>query len=97
MKAITKKDKRRLLIWTLIISVMVLYLGVFTYKYWNKILKNNQLRDELKMTYEKTLADEKKLNSEVNNLQDPNYVAKFAREKYMYSKDGEIIIRITED
>lgn len=97
MKTITKKDKRRLLIWTLLISVMVLYLGFFTYKYWTKILNNNNLRDELKLLYEKSLADEKILSSEVNKLQDPNYVAKFAREKYMYSKDGEIIIRITED
>ena len=29
-------------------------------------------------------------------LQDPNYIARFAREKYLYSKNGEIIIRIVD-
>ncbi|MFA7119980.1 MAG: septum formation initiator family protein [Bacilli bacterium] len=97
MKTISKKDKRRFFIWTLLITVIVLYLSVFTFNYWNKILKNVQLKEELKIKYEQSLAEEKKLSSEVTKLQDPNYVAKYAREKFMYSKDGEIIIRITED
>ena len=29
-------------------------------------------------------------------LKDPDYIARFAREKYLYSKSGEIIIRIAE-
>ncbi len=47
---------------------------------------------------EKKLADlqekEKELNSEIVKLQDPDYLARYAREKYFYSKDNEIIIRI---
>ncbi|UKI29312.1 MAG: septum formation initiator family protein [Clostridium sp.] len=39
---------------------------------------------------------EEELNSEVTKLQDDEYVAKYAREKYMYSKDGEYIIKIAE-
>ena len=35
-------------------------------------------------------------NNTVTKLQDPDYVARYAREKYLYSKDGEIIIRIPE-
>jgi putative chitinase len=30
-------------------------------------------------------------------IKDPDYVARYAREKYMYSKDGEIILRLPED
>ena len=30
-------------------------------------------------------------------LQDPEYVAKYAREKYLYSKDGELIIKIVDE
>ena len=37
------------------------------------------------------------LKSEVAKLQDPDYVARYAREKYLYSKSGEIIIRIPEN
>lgn len=97
MKTISKKDKRRFFIWTTIITIIVLYLSVFTYNYWDKILENIKLKEELKIEYENSLADEKNLNSEVIKLQDPDYVAKYAREKYMYSKAGEIIIRISED
>lgn len=92
----SRKDKRRLLIWSLLIFIIVSYLGVFTYNYWSKILNNYKAKEELEKQYEELLSDEKKLNSEVTKLQDPDYAAKYAREKYMYSKDGELIIRIKE-
>ena len=34
---------------------------------------------------------------EVTKLHDDDYVARYAREKYMYSLPGEFIIKITED
>lgn len=93
---ITKKDKRRLFFWSLLILIIGSYLCVFTYNYWSKILANYEAKEALEKQYEELLANEKKLNSEATKLQDPDYVAKFAREKYMYTKDGEKIIRITE-
>ena len=39
---------------------------------------------------------EEELKGTVTKLQDPDYIEKYAREKYLYSKDGEIIIRIPE-
>ena len=93
----TKKDKRRLLIWSLTILILVIYLGVFSFKFWNQILKNQQIRDNLNAKYEEALAKEEILNDEVNKLQDPEYVAKYAREKHMYTKEGELIIRVPED
>ena len=33
-------------------------------------------------------------NIDADKLQDPDYIARYAREKYSYSKDGEIILRI---
>ena len=49
---------------------------------------------------EEQLADlkdnEEKLESEINRLQDPEYLARYAREKYFYSKENELIIRIPE-
>ena len=41
---------------------------------------------------------EEELNNEIIKLQDKDYLARYAREKYFYSKNGELIIRIpTED
>ena len=93
----TKKDKRRLLIWTLIVLILFIYLGVFSFKYWSQIFKNNQIKESLNTLYEEALAEEEILNDEVNKLKDPEYVAKYAREKHMYTKEGELIIRVTED
>ena len=44
---------------------------------------------ELKSKEEATLADIKKLS-------DPEYIARYAREKFFYSKEGELILRIEE-
>ena len=41
--------------------------------------------------------EEKILESDIQKLEDPSYVARYAREKYLYSKDGEIIIRMPDD
>ena len=37
---------------------------------------------------------EEKLNSDVEKLKNPEYVARYLREKFLYSKEGEYIIRI---
>ena len=60
------------------------------------------LKDELKEEYDEEkyaslVSEEELLEKEVNKLQDPEYIAKYAREKYLYSKDGEYIIKIVEE
>ena len=46
--------------------------------------------------YQELLEEEASLNSEVIKLQDPEYVARYAREKFMYTKDGELILKIVD-
>ena len=41
--------------------------------------------------------DEEKLTSEVEKLNDKEYIARYAREKYLYSADGEFIIKLPTD
>ena len=50
----------------------------------------------LEDNYKKALSEEESLKEEINKLQDPEYMAKYAREKYLYSKDDEIVIKIEE-
>ena len=47
--------------------------------------------------YSKYKDKESELKADVEKLQDKDYVARYAREKYYYSKDGEYILRIPED
>ena len=48
--------------------------------------------------YRVKLEEEAKiLESDILKLNDPTYIAKYAREKYLYSKDGELIIRLPDE
>ena len=96
MAKITKKDRRRLIIWALLILVISSYLTVFTYQYWSQILENNQNRVELEQQYKNLLDEEEELNTQFTRLQDPDFVARFARERFLYSRAGELIIKIAD-
>jgi len=51
-------------------------------------------KKELAVKLESLKEEEEILKSEVNKLKDPVYIAKYAREKFLYSGDGEYIIRM---
>ena len=55
-------------------------------------LKNekNNLEDELVILQE----EKEGLEIDILKLEDPEYIAKYVREKYFYSKDGELILRL---
>ncbi len=97
MAKITKKDKRRLLIWSMLIIIIGSYLAVFSFHYWNQILANHKEKTKLENEYQALLKKEESLKSQINKLQDPEYVSEYAREKFMLSKDGEIIIVVPEE
>ena len=64
--------------------------------YITQILKTKNQINNLKVTYNEKLDDEETLKDEINRLQDPEYMARYAREKYLYSKKDEIIIKIED-
>lgn len=61
-----------------------------------QIYKKNKEKKEFSIMLEKLKEKEEELNNTVIKLKNPDYVARYAREKYLYSKDGEIIIRIPD-
>lgn len=92
----TKKEKRRLKIYLLAIVGLLSFFGYKMHYYWPKIFSNYQEKKELEQQYATLLEEEETLSGDIIKLQDPDYIARFAREKYLYSKNGEIIIRIVE-
>ena len=94
MKRATKKDKRRILLLIVILIPLLVLFVSNVWKYSAQILKNIETKKELDLAYKEKLKEEERLQSEIIKLQDPDYVARYAREKYLYSKDGEIIIKI---
>lgn len=63
---------------------------------WLQIMENRQLTEDLNTYYGELQEEEAALNSEVVKLQDPDYMARYARERYGYTKDGEKILTIID-
>lgn len=96
MKGITKKQKRRIFLLTiLIVPLLILFLSNL-FSYWSQIYKNVVEKNSLQVQLNEKLEEEEKLKKEITKLQDPEYIAKYAREKYLMSKNDEIIIRIDD-
>ena len=97
MKKKTNKGAiRRLSLLFLVFLAVFGYSSYVTFIYWGQIIDKHREKKELEKKYAALIKDEEKLESEVSKLQDPDYIAKYAREKYLYSKDGEYIIKIVE-
>lgn len=89
-----KKTIKRMLF--LGVSSIAIIIGT-TYtigKYWIEIYDKYQEKKELKKELVALKEKEEELKVDASKLQDPDYIARYAREKYSYSKDGEIILRI---
>lgn len=95
-----KNNKRvvsRLLLFFVIFGGVI---GSLSYSFFSnvgKILKMKEEKESLESELVELQEKEKLLHSDVKKLEDPEYVARYAREKYLYSKDGELIIRIPDD
>ena len=63
---------------------------------WQEIMENNHQIKQLTEEYNSLLSEEKKLDSDVAKLQDSDYIARYAKEKYLYSQDGDTIIRMDD-
>lgn len=93
-KKVSKKAKRRFL---LLSSCLVFTISFFVraiFHDWVQIVENKQQLTTLTSQYTSLLNEEESLTSEVTKLHDIDYVARYAREKYMYSLPNEIIIKI---
>ncbi len=89
-----KKAKRRIIFLGLgslvIIAVTTFSIG----RYWVEILAKYQEKKQLEKKLVKLKEKEEVLKVDADKLQDPDYIARYAREKYLYSKDGEFILRL---
>ncbi len=90
----SKKERKRLIFISSVILILITTLVISSYNDWKTILENNSKVLALETQYQNLIDSEKSLKSEVTKLSDPEYVARYAKEKYMYSVEGEVIIRI---
>ena len=93
-KVTMKKNVKRLLVFGLFSMATISFVLVSVYKVINQIVDKYKEADELEQKIVALTEQEEDLNNEINKLQDKDYLARYAREKYFYSKNGELIIRI---
>ena len=97
-KTKTKAKSRRRMLFLGLTSIIVIVATTFTIgKYWIEIYDKYQEQKKLEKELISLKNKEKKLKMDANKLQDPDYIARYAREKYLYSKDGEFILKIPEE
>lgn len=91
------KTRRRLLILGLM-SVFVIVVMTFTIgRYWVEIFEKYNEKNNLDKELTSLKEKEEELKVDANKLQNPDYIARYAREKYLYSKDGEFILQIPKE
>lgn len=89
-----KASKMRMLILVPISCLAIGYFLSLLFSYPYNIVKLKQEHSIYEKELLKLEIDEKNLKNEIEKLKDPDYLARYARENYQYSKDGEIILKI---
>lgn len=96
-RKISKVSKRRLRIFGPLCLLAIFY-SLFSliysgYTIYELSVEKNKLENKLLALQEEA----ENLKTDISKLNDDEYLANYAREHYMYSKDGEYIIHIEED
>lgn len=97
MKKVSKAAKRRLTIFGTVSLLAILYFSINLFSYTIKIINLRSEETELKDKLTSLKNKEEELSTEIVKLHDPEYIARYARENYQYSKNGEYIIQINDD
>ena len=96
-KKISKGTKRRLA-WLAPLSIFII--GYFVFTLITTSINLYNLHKEEKILNNKLTglkANAKSLKTEINKLQDKEYIARYARENYLYTKNGEYVIKLDDD
>jgi len=95
-RRITKASKRRLTIFGTVSLIAIIYFSISlimsAYSIYNLTLQKKELED----SYVKLQEEAKQLKIDIEKLSDEKYLADYARENYLYSKDDEYILQIEE-
>ena len=90
----TVKTKGRMFIIFMFFGAIIVTLG-FTFLHDLKRMNDMSYQmKELNKQKIQLIEEEEAIQADIKRLSDPMYVARYAREKYFYSKEGEYILRM---
>ncbi len=96
-RKVTKASKRRLALFGTISVAMIVYFFTMLSVYVIRIYNLKEEEAALKENLVTLQAKEKSLKTQIEKLKDKDYLAKYARENYQYSKSGELVFQMEEE
>ena len=96
-RRITKASKRRLTIFGTL-SLFAIFYFIFSLFYnAYTIYDLTREKDKLEEKYVALKEESENLKIDIEKLNDPDYLANYARENYLYSKEGEYVLQLKEE
>ena len=92
----TFKSKIRIFVAFVVFGSVTMALGYNCLSNIVEIKHLNNKKENLKEELISLQEEKEVLETDILKLEDPEYIAKYVREKYFYSKDGELILRLDE-
>ena len=77
--------------------VVTIYFFTYVFNMSLEIKAKYDEKDKLEEDLNELKEEEQELSTDVMKLQDPEYIARYLREKYYYSKDNEFIIKLPKE
>lgn len=96
-RQVSIQSRRRLFFLRPVCLFFVFFLVVTIFSNSYRLYQLNNDKKNKEEEYNKLQEETEYLKNEIIKLNNPEYIAKFARENYSYSKDGELIIKIEEN
>lgn len=94
-KKLSKASTRRIFTIGVVAICFIVYFLFTAFEYLININKLTTEEHRLKENLSSLMEEENGLKNEIVKLNNPDYIAKYARENYQYSRNGEYIIQIS--
>ena len=92
----TRKTKSRMFVIFVFFGIVIITLGYTLFTNLQQISSINKEKVILNKEMDSLNEEKESLEADIARLSDSEYVARYARERYFYSKDGELVLRIDE-
>ncbi len=93
-----KQIKKQVVIFGILSIIGIIYFAATFVKYTFDIQKLKQEEKNLNIQLDNLKHESENLKTEIEKLKDPEYITRYAREEYSYSKEkGEYVIKIEDD
>ena len=91
---LSRKERRRIILTSILCFFVICLSVISSLNNLVKIREKKQEKKELTKQLQELKDEETTLSDDVEKLKNPEYAARYAREKYLYSKNGEKILKI---